>query len=63
VAKTTYSSFCGKGSNEVGPMMESQDRAAGRYLVRICRACAMEAVEILDREAERRGESLPDEQH
>jgi ClpX C4-type zinc finger len=57
MAKTTYCSFCGKGSDEAGPMMESQDRAAGRHLVRICRECARLAIEILDKEAERRGES------
>jgi hypothetical protein len=59
MAKTTYCSFCGKGSDEAGPMMEGQDRADKRYLVRICRQCAVEAVEILDREAGRRGESQP----
>jgi len=58
MAKTTYCSFCGKGSNEVGPMMESTDRIAKRDLVRICRPCAIQAVEILDQEAKRRGDSL-----
>jgi hypothetical protein len=40
-------------------MMEGQDQADKRYLVRICRQCAVDAVEILDREAERRGGSQP----
>jgi hypothetical protein len=36
-------------------MMEGQDRADKRYLVRICRECARLAIEILDQEAKRRG--------
>jgi hypothetical protein len=63
MAKVLYCSFCGKGSDEAGPMMEGKDRADKRYLMRICRQCAIEAVEILDREAERRGDALPDDQH
>jgi hypothetical protein len=39
-------------------MMESTDRISERDLVRICRACAQDAIEILDEEAKRRGESL-----
>ncbi|HEX2475381.1 MAG TPA: ClpX C4-type zinc finger protein [Lacipirellulaceae bacterium] len=61
MAKTTYCSFCGKGSDEVGPMMEGQDRADKCYLVRICWDCARLAIEILDTDAERRGDSLPND--
>jgi len=53
--KTSYCSFCGESSDEVGPMLETTDRADKRNTIRICRGCAEMAIECIDRERERIG--------
>jgi hypothetical protein len=55
MGKTIYCSFCGRDNNEAGPMMEAADKADKRNTIRICRECAWMAIEVIDRENERRG--------
>ena len=57
VIEKLYCSFCARPSDEAGPMFESSDRIDERNLVRICAECARLALEMLDNEAEQRGET------
>ena len=47
--KVTYCSFCGRSSNDAGRMIEGTDKQDTRQLVRICKACAEYAIEVIDR--------------
>jgi hypothetical protein len=48
MSRTIYCSFCGKSNHDAGRMMESSDKHVPGELVRICLACARDAVEMLE---------------
>jgi len=57
--RPSYCSFCGRSSDDVGPMLAKTDTLPdNRRHVYICRPCAAEAIEIIDQQIQQRSESL-----
>jgi hypothetical protein len=52
-------SFCGRSHTDAGLMAEFPDRLIRNRRIWICRECATMAVEMIDAEKQRRGESPP----
>lgn len=54
-----HCSFCNRSEHEIGPLLAKMDAAYKRHPVRICKACAEVAIEVIDGEVLRRAAEQP----
>jgi hypothetical protein len=54
-----HCSFCNRSEHEIGPLLAKMDAGYKRHPVRICKACAEMAIDVIDREVLRRAAEQP----
>jgi hypothetical protein len=55
----THCSFCNETERQTGPLLAKMDAGHKRHPIRICKACAEMAIDVIDREVLRRAGEVP----